>query len=143
LKFAFLQLSLLEYEDDGTLDQTSIIPMVDGGTEGTKTQRSIWSFSSAHCSFFCLPWICQIYHNHKMIALGGMTEPFMGYNIIPFVLSDWLYYFAHLYNYFCRLQRQCSSYYSRFNSLCGVYAWSLPTPSKNSIEISLTVLMDC
>ena len=34
LKFAFLQLSLLEYEDDGTLDQTSMIPMVDGGTEG-------------------------------------------------------------------------------------------------------------
>lgn len=29
-------LSLLEYEDDGTLDQTSIIPMVDGGTEGFK-----------------------------------------------------------------------------------------------------------
>ena len=28
------QLSLLEYDEDGTLDQTSIIPMVDGGTEG-------------------------------------------------------------------------------------------------------------
>jgi len=41
LKFAFLQLSLLEYEDDGTLDQTSIIPMVDGGTEGTKTLPGI------------------------------------------------------------------------------------------------------
>ena len=35
LKFALLQLSLLEYDEDGTLDQTSIIPMVDGGTEGT------------------------------------------------------------------------------------------------------------
>lgn len=34
LKFTLLQLSLLEYDDDGTLDQTSIIPMVDGGTEG-------------------------------------------------------------------------------------------------------------
>lgn len=41
LKFHFLQLSLLEYEDDGTLDQTSIIPMVDGGTEGTKTLLGI------------------------------------------------------------------------------------------------------
>ena len=31
---ALLQLSLLEYDDDGDLDQTSIIPVVDGGTEG-------------------------------------------------------------------------------------------------------------
>jgi len=31
-----LQLSLLEYDDDGILDQTSIIPVVDGGTEGKK-----------------------------------------------------------------------------------------------------------
>ncbi|XP_068671161.1 NEDD8-activating enzyme E1 catalytic subunit-like isoform X2 [Montipora foliosa] len=29
-------LSLLEYDDDGDLDQTSIIPVVDGGTEGFK-----------------------------------------------------------------------------------------------------------
>ncbi|XP_029214426.2 NEDD8-activating enzyme E1 catalytic subunit-like isoform X1 [Acropora millepora] len=29
-------LSLLEYDDDGILDQTSIIPVVDGGTEGFK-----------------------------------------------------------------------------------------------------------
>lgn len=29
-------LSLLHYEDDGTLDMTSLIPMVDGGTEGFK-----------------------------------------------------------------------------------------------------------
>ena len=32
--YFLFQLSLLEYEEDGTLDQTSIIPMVDGGTEG-------------------------------------------------------------------------------------------------------------
>ncbi|CAH3020506.1 unnamed protein product [Porites evermanni] len=29
-------LSLLEYDEDGTLDQTSVIPVVDGGTEGFK-----------------------------------------------------------------------------------------------------------
>ena len=36
MAFVFLQLSLLEYDDDGILDQTSIIPVVDGGTEGKK-----------------------------------------------------------------------------------------------------------
>lgn len=29
-------ISLLSYEDDGTLDQSSIIPIIDGGTEGFK-----------------------------------------------------------------------------------------------------------
>ncbi|GAB0100855.1 Nedd8-activating enzyme E1 catalytic subunit [Sergentomyia squamirostris] len=29
-------LSMLNYEDDGTVDQSSIIPMIDGGTEGFK-----------------------------------------------------------------------------------------------------------
>lgn len=29
-------ISLLEYNDDGTVDQTSVIPLVDGGTEGFK-----------------------------------------------------------------------------------------------------------
>ena len=29
-----LQLSLLRYDDSGELDQTSIIPLIDGGTEG-------------------------------------------------------------------------------------------------------------
>lgn len=30
----FLQLSLLKYNDNGELDHSSIIPIVDGGTEG-------------------------------------------------------------------------------------------------------------
>ena len=34
--FWWLQFSLLQYDDDGQLDQSSIIPMVDGGTEGFK-----------------------------------------------------------------------------------------------------------
>ena len=54
LKFALLQLSLLEYDEDDTLDQTSIIPMVDGGTEG-KTLLQVEDlfvfFSFAQCSF--------------------------------------------------------------------------------------------
>ncbi len=29
-------ISLLEYDDDGNLDQTSLIPLIDGGTEGFK-----------------------------------------------------------------------------------------------------------
>lgn len=29
-------ISLLEYDDSGNLDQSSLIPMVDGGTEGFK-----------------------------------------------------------------------------------------------------------
>ena len=32
--FYILQLSLLRYDDNGELDQTSIIPLIDGGTEG-------------------------------------------------------------------------------------------------------------
>ena len=34
--FIFIKISLLEYNDDGTVDQTSVIPLVDGGTEGFK-----------------------------------------------------------------------------------------------------------
>ena len=30
----FHQLSLLRYSEDGQLDQSSIIPIIDGGTEG-------------------------------------------------------------------------------------------------------------
>ncbi len=29
-------ISLLEYDDDGQLDQSSLVPLVDGGTEGFK-----------------------------------------------------------------------------------------------------------
>ena len=29
-------LSMLEYDDDGELDKTSLIPLIDGGTEGFK-----------------------------------------------------------------------------------------------------------
>ena len=29
-------LSMLEYDDDGELDKTSLIPIIDGGTEGFK-----------------------------------------------------------------------------------------------------------
>ena len=31
-----MQLSLLQYDNEGQLDQSSIIPLVDGGTEGFK-----------------------------------------------------------------------------------------------------------
>ncbi|XP_076820354.1 NEDD8-activating enzyme E1 catalytic subunit-like [Clavelina lepadiformis] len=34
-------ISLLEYDEDGNLDQTSVIPMVDGGTEGFKGNARI------------------------------------------------------------------------------------------------------
>ncbi|XP_031565141.1 NEDD8-activating enzyme E1 catalytic subunit-like [Actinia tenebrosa] len=34
-------MSLLEYDDDGNLDQSSVIPMVDGGTEGFKGNARI------------------------------------------------------------------------------------------------------
>lgn len=27
---------MLQYDDDGNLDQTSVIPLIDGGTEGNK-----------------------------------------------------------------------------------------------------------
>ena len=30
------QLCLLRYDDDGELDQTTIIPLIDGGTEGER-----------------------------------------------------------------------------------------------------------
>ena len=30
-----LQVSLLDYDKDGIVDQTTMIPLVDGGTEGT------------------------------------------------------------------------------------------------------------
>ena len=33
---AISQLSLLRYDDDGELDQSSIIPLIDGGTEGER-----------------------------------------------------------------------------------------------------------
>lgn len=32
----FYQISLLQYDEDGQLDQSTVIPMVDGGTEGFK-----------------------------------------------------------------------------------------------------------
>ena len=38
-----LQLSLLEYDEDGTLDQTSVIPVVDGGTEGKSKVNCVLS----------------------------------------------------------------------------------------------------
>ena len=56
------QLSLLEYEEDGTLDQTSIIPMVDGGTEG-KTQENLNSqgncFECEKLSFVIVNCCCS------------------------------------------------------------------------------------
>lgn len=32
----FFQVSLLSYDEDGQLDMSTIVPMVDGGTEGFK-----------------------------------------------------------------------------------------------------------
>lgn len=29
-------ISMLEYDDDGELDKTTLIPLIDGGTEGFK-----------------------------------------------------------------------------------------------------------
>lgn len=34
----YLQVSLLDYDDDGNVDHSTIIPMVDGGTEGLGSQ---------------------------------------------------------------------------------------------------------
>lgn len=35
LTFLFSKLSLLKYDENGQLDQGSIIPIIDGGTEGS------------------------------------------------------------------------------------------------------------
>lgn len=34
LFFFLFQVGMLQYDDDGNLDQSSIIPLIDGGTEG-------------------------------------------------------------------------------------------------------------
>lgn len=34
--FSLSQVGMLQYDDDGNLDQTSVIPLIDGGTEGNK-----------------------------------------------------------------------------------------------------------
>ena len=39
-----LQLSLLKYDDDCQLDQSSIVPLIDGGSEGKPTGISISTF---------------------------------------------------------------------------------------------------
>ena len=69
-----LQLSLLRYDDDGQLDQSSIIPLIDGGTEGRD------------CSPVC---VCHVLEpldlNNGRTGGGGVKEKFVQCReVIPF-----------------------------------------------------------
>ena len=66
----FRQLSLLRYSEDGQLDQSSIIPIIDGGTEG----------KNLHVLFigFYIPYSCHCCHlvgfkGNARVILPGLT----------------------------------------------------------------------
>ena len=62
-----LQLSLLKYDDDCQMDQSSIVPLIDGGSEGKPTGISI-STSWGHYMynmgrpFFSVPSLYMEYY---------------------------------------------------------------------------------
>lgn len=45
----FLKLSLLKYDENDELDQTSIIPLIDGGTEGIEINASMIHTCTMSC----------------------------------------------------------------------------------------------
>ena len=48
-------LSMLEYDEDGDLDKNTLIPLIDGGTEGFKGQFGISRFIVVSLISYSLP----------------------------------------------------------------------------------------
>ncbi|XP_039291027.1 NEDD8-activating enzyme E1 catalytic subunit [Nilaparvata lugens] len=125
-------ISLLNYDDDGDLDQSSIIPMVDGGTEGFKGNVRVILPGISACIECTLDLFPPQVSTHKKLKNFRLVQGVVK-NIIPAVASTNAAIAAACTTEVFKIATSCSvplSNYMVFNDVDGLYTYTYEAEKK-------------